>query len=327
MSEIRQIIANKDTHRRQGVNFTNAAGDVCAKKNSTHHKTRNNIPKNLRYDLENALVGLCDVWFEEIKPYLVRNNIKVHGDAGGDLKRSASPDCNHIDPGRSNHQQQSRASYVDSSLTQQTASKAPCLKQVQRHPRVLAENQIITQSQSQRHNVKKETVKKPRKRRKWQPQTQPRQLIPRLCRTISWQQYTEVYPKVDPMIKTPLQYTKKFSKEKYILQTADASTQTEKQTKSMKKSFYSNMNPKLLKLMQRPATTTISYPKKNKECTEIPLFQDDLMDIIAEKHNKMLKVLYTSPRKEECPSVMNLFSPSNNKCQKSKGYNRIPPWK
>lgn len=61
MSEIRPIVANNTTCKRQRVNFTNAAGDVVAKENSTHHKTRNNIPKNLRYDLENALVGVNTV--------------------------------------------------------------------------------------------------------------------------------------------------------------------------------------------------------------------------------------------------------------------------
>ncbi|XP_045537202.1 uncharacterized protein LOC106717622 [Papilio machaon] len=85
-------------------------------------KSKYNIPKNLRYDLENALVNLCDVWFEEIKPYLVRNNVKVHvqdddtntGSGGNNYStldavkrtrnRSANPErtnCSHLDPASS----------------------------------------------------------------------------------------------------------------------------------------------------------------------------------------------------------------------------------
>ncbi|KAJ2947936.1 hypothetical protein O0L34_g9729 [Tuta absoluta] len=73
------------------------------------------IPKDIRYDLENALVGLCDVWFEDIKPYLLRNNVKLHVQcesgpdasetaAGGDRGRlplNAAPGgraCSHVDP-------------------------------------------------------------------------------------------------------------------------------------------------------------------------------------------------------------------------------------
>ncbi|XP_013134834.1 PREDICTED: uncharacterized protein LOC106100513 isoform X2 [Papilio polytes] len=85
-------------------------------------KSKYCIPKNLRYDLENALVNLCDVWFEEIKPYLVRNNVKVHvqddeantGSGGNNCttpdavkltrNRSAIPErtnCSHLDPASS----------------------------------------------------------------------------------------------------------------------------------------------------------------------------------------------------------------------------------
>lgn len=36
----------------------------------------------------------------------------------------------------------------------------------------------------------------------------------------------------------------------------------------------SNINPELSKFTQRPATTTISHPKKNKHYTVTPLFQN-----------------------------------------------------
>ncbi|XP_049879629.1 uncharacterized protein LOC126376349 [Pectinophora gossypiella] len=73
-------------------------------------RSKSKIPKSVRYDLENALVGLCDVWFEEIKPHLLRNNIKVHvhgagageGGAGGGDQRTrlppGAPGCSHLDP-------------------------------------------------------------------------------------------------------------------------------------------------------------------------------------------------------------------------------------
>ncbi|XP_068626479.1 uncharacterized protein [Battus philenor] len=80
-------------------------------------KNKYNIPKNIRYDLENALVSLCDVWFEEIKPYLVNNNVKVHvhdnefnvnasvnnakTDDGKQQEISVAPTCSHLDPASS----------------------------------------------------------------------------------------------------------------------------------------------------------------------------------------------------------------------------------
>ncbi|KAI5635610.1 hypothetical protein NE865_11690 [Phthorimaea operculella] len=66
-----------------------------------HSKTR--IPKDIRYDLENALVGLCDVWFEEIKPYLLRNNVKLHVQCEGGDEAAAGGDRGpipHASPGR-----------------------------------------------------------------------------------------------------------------------------------------------------------------------------------------------------------------------------------
>ncbi|XP_063827246.1 uncharacterized protein LOC135076751 [Ostrinia nubilalis] len=93
---------------RQSV--VKASGDsvssnLQAKQPTVRSTSKSKIPKSLRYDLENALVGLCDVWFEEIKPHLVRNNIKVHvhgaGPASGDHRRlpPGAPGCSHLDPG------------------------------------------------------------------------------------------------------------------------------------------------------------------------------------------------------------------------------------
>lgn len=74
---------------------------------------------------------LCDVWFEEIKPHLLRNNIKVHihnkdgagvaGAGAGDHKRerlpSGTPGCSHLDPGA--------ASDVRASLKKSKSSSDP----------------------------------------------------------------------------------------------------------------------------------------------------------------------------------------------------------
>ncbi|XP_050353274.1 uncharacterized protein LOC126775390 [Nymphalis io] len=332
MSEVHQTVLSNDANTRQTVNSNKASGDVPSKKKSSNHKSKNSLPKSLRYDLENALLGLCDVWFEEIKPYLVRNNIKVHGDAGGgDLKRSsASPDCTHNDPGRFNHHRRRNVSCVDSSSMRLTASKVPCPKHpTQPHPVVLTENQSLP---IQRHNWKKETVRKPRKRRKCQAQTEPRPLIPRLCRT--WQQCTEAaYTTIEPVTKIPLHYTKTQLWHTNIFQkpkkprTTDTSTQTEELVKYTKNHNETpKANPTFSKCTRRPSNTTFLIPN-NKHRNETPLFKDDLIDIITEKNDKTLKVLYTSPRRQENPSVMNLYSPSESRRKKSRKQQRIPPWK
>ncbi|XP_045498385.1 uncharacterized protein LOC123696318 [Colias croceus] len=77
-----------------------AFGDKTAKQTKTRNKSSSKIPKTLRHDLENALVNLCDIWFEEIKPHLIRNNIKlhVHGQAGDGKLPPAAPGCSHLDP-------------------------------------------------------------------------------------------------------------------------------------------------------------------------------------------------------------------------------------
>ncbi|XP_046965555.1 uncharacterized protein LOC124533995 isoform X1 [Vanessa cardui] len=331
MSEVRQTILKNDANTRQTVNSNKASGDVGSKKKSSNQKCKNSLPKNLRYDLENALVGLCDVWFEEIKPYLVRNNIKVHGDVGGgDLKRSsASPDCTHTDPGRFNHHRRRNASYADSSSMRLTASKVPYPKHPMRPlPVVLTENQSLP---NQGYNWEKGTVRKPRKRRKCQVQTQPRPLIARLCRT--WQQCTETtYPTTEPVIKIPIHSkNNKFLQSHYYqkpkkIRTMDASTQTDDPFKYIRNYKEATKNYLPLKTARCPSNTTFLIPS-NIPHNEDPLFKDDLIDIIAEKHDKILKVLYTSPRRQEKPSVFNLFSPSDSRRKKIRKHQTIPPWK
>ncbi|KAM3967902.1 uncharacterized protein ACR2FA_011452 [Aphomia sociella] len=117
-SRVRKALPSENPRVRPCVG--KASGDCTASninlKQPKHRSRSNNkIPKSIRYDLENALVGLCDVWFEDIKPHLVRNNIKVHvhesgtgvsadaeaGEASGDHSRlpPGAPGCSHLDPG------------------------------------------------------------------------------------------------------------------------------------------------------------------------------------------------------------------------------------
>ncbi|XP_048489364.1 serine/arginine repetitive matrix protein 1 isoform X1 [Plutella xylostella] len=109
---------------------TKASGDGRKEgKPHSQDKDKSTIPKNVRYELENALLGLCDVWFEEIKPHLVRNNIKlhVHGRAdAGDGTRGA-PACRHRDPGAHSHgRPRSNASSAGCCSARPPASTAPC---------------------------------------------------------------------------------------------------------------------------------------------------------------------------------------------------------
>ncbi|XP_048489365.1 uncharacterized protein LOC105389273 isoform X2 [Plutella xylostella] len=115
---------------------TKASGDGRKEgKPHSQDKDKSTIPKNVRYELENALLGLCDVWFEEIKPHLVRNNIKlhVHGRAdAGDGTRGA-PACRHRDPGATSFKCElcrllfSAAAGIDSAVSQSLAGAGTTL--------------------------------------------------------------------------------------------------------------------------------------------------------------------------------------------------------
>ncbi|XP_063357937.1 proteoglycan 4-like [Cydia amplana] len=99
------------------------------------NKGTSKIPRNIRYDLENALLGLCDVWFEEIKPHLVKNKLKLH--TGGALNENG---YSELEPRRDGHAQLDPGAASDTlrrpaaisraySLTRPDASKAPRPKQ------------------------------------------------------------------------------------------------------------------------------------------------------------------------------------------------------
>ncbi|KAG7310595.1 hypothetical protein JYU34_003387 [Plutella xylostella] len=115
---------------------TKASGD--ARKEGKPHsqdKDKSTIPKNVRYELENALLGLCDVWFEEIKPHLVRNNIKlhVHGRADAGDGARGTPACRHRDPGATSFKCElcrllfSAAAGIDSAVSQSLAGAGTTL--------------------------------------------------------------------------------------------------------------------------------------------------------------------------------------------------------
>ncbi|XP_063616606.1 serine/arginine repetitive matrix protein 1-like [Cydia splendana] len=106
--------------------------------NNVREKETSKIPRNIRYDLENALLGLCDVWFEEIKPHLVKNKLKLH--TGGALNENGYSDLEpareprrdgraQLDPGAASDTRHRAAAISRAySPTRPEASKAPCPK-------------------------------------------------------------------------------------------------------------------------------------------------------------------------------------------------------
>ncbi|XP_063549185.1 uncharacterized protein LOC134756281 isoform X2 [Cydia strobilella] len=102
------------------------------------NKDTSKIPRNIRYDLENALLGLCDVWFEDIKPHLVKNNLKLH--TGGALNENGYSELEpareprrdgrvQLDPGAASDTRRRAAAISRAySRTRPEASKAPCPK-------------------------------------------------------------------------------------------------------------------------------------------------------------------------------------------------------
>ncbi|XP_047985537.1 vegetative cell wall protein gp1-like [Leguminivora glycinivorella] len=99
------------------------------------NKDTGKVPRTVRYELENALLGLCDVWFEEIKPHLVKNNVKLHtggalNEHGYDLEPAREPrDRAQIDPGAASDTRRRPATSSRAYLqTRPAASRAPCPK-------------------------------------------------------------------------------------------------------------------------------------------------------------------------------------------------------
>ncbi|CAD0194918.1 unnamed protein product [Chrysodeixis includens] len=357
-----------------------ASGDSGACSVRPTHETqrsrsKNKIPKSVRYDLENALVSLCDVWFEEIKPHLLRNNIKlhVHGSAGGDHERPppappsppapAPASCQHLDPGAApDRPQRQAASYAGCCSTQLTVSRAPCRRPpAPSHPLRLApppsSSPIHDYMQTQSHNCEVKQLKRPRTRRKnrrSQPQPQSSWRVPRLCRTYSIlspaatgsrmrriaSQQPPPQPDQPPTRQNYLQFT--VTRRNTVKKHKKTQTELEPQRCASVGCQCGAPVPALCTslLLRRPgararAASEQRAPRpaiyrlastKPTATESLSLFQDDLIDIIGEKHDKRLRLLYSSPEKVECPSLMNLV-PLPKKKQKPGGLKKCPPWR
>ncbi|XP_035445042.1 proteoglycan 4 isoform X1 [Spodoptera frugiperda] len=215
LPRIRKVVASEDGPLARG-SVAKASGDSVACTVHTdpeplRSRSKNKIPKSVRYDLENALVSLCDVWFEEIKPHLVRNNIKLHvhgSTAGGDHERvpapepappsptePAAPGCSHLDPGAaSDHHPRRSASSAGFCSTLPTASRARCARlHMPSRRRPLSPLLSVPQTphecaQTQSHNCEEKKLERPRNRRRHrrsqaEAQPSPTRRVPRLCHT------------------------------------------------------------------------------------------------------------------------------------------------
>ncbi|CAG9581566.1 unnamed protein product [Danaus chrysippus] len=327
MTEARKVNLAKESFQRPPIN--SVKGSDGGGKLQTKHK--NKIPKALRYDLENALVGLCDVWFEEIKPYLERNNIKlhVHGTETGGGEPEITPECSHLDPATSASQCKlcrllfNASNSIESAVSQ--AASSSCVF-------------------SQTGNFNGARV-----RRKTASPSPPRPLVPRLCRTFSIPRNHNLTEHLVPSNREtspkPLQRTRLRYPLRTLKQFRDASTQTDRKVRDCKKekpqspsiqkydvkvdlpdTVNKNTRPLSPNFGKCQATTSFFSSKNKKE--EQALFKDDLIDVIKEKHDKRLKILYKNPGQEEYPSVMNLFSPkTNNIILKPKTACKAPHWR
>ncbi|CAK1540084.1 unnamed protein product [Leptosia nina] len=315
-------MVGKDNVKRPSVGGK-GIGDM--EKNS---KVRNKskIPKALRYDLENALVNLCDVWFEEIKPHLIRNNIKLHvheNHAGGEGSKlpHGAPGCPHLDPGAASDQRHRRgASCADCCPTPRTASRVPC-RRLHRH-RSSPRRHRPSLSPKEQHcrSGQESSQRRTRKRRKARKQTQSeiRLRIPRLCNNFTLESKSnQVQRKVGRCQNNIIKAinNKCRTKDKYT-QTEDCGIERKDDTNTLR-SLYAN---------ERRQVSNYQSKLRN-ETVRRPLFQKDLVDIICKKHNKVLEVIYKSPSKSEISSVMNLIPVPEARDKNCKRKQKNRPWK
>ncbi|XP_022821897.1 proteoglycan 4-like isoform X2 [Spodoptera litura] len=213
LPRIRKVVASEDGSlaKASGDSVACTVRSVRTNPEPLRSRSKNKIPKSVRYDLENALVSLCDVWFEEIKPHLVRNNIKLHvhgSNAGGDHEcvpapapappvptEPAAPGCSHLDPGAaSDHHPRRSASSAGCCSTLPTASRARCARlHMPSRRRPLSPLLSVPQTphecaQTQSHNCEEKKLERPRNRRRHrrsqaEAQPSPSRRVPRLCRT------------------------------------------------------------------------------------------------------------------------------------------------
>ncbi|CAH4031212.1 unnamed protein product [Pieris brassicae] len=315
-----QVVGKKVVAGKDNVTRTTKILDVTDKNSKARSKSK--IPKSVRYELENALVNLCDVWFDEIKPHLVRNKIKlhIHQDAAGDDEPKqlpqGAPGSSHLDPGESHLRQRQSASSAVCYPTQQAASTVRCHRPPQdplltpRH-RLLALPPIQHPKHSE-GNSKRRTRRRRKERKHTQSETRLR--IPRLCNNFGLES------KSNQVYQEPTRYQKNITNVK--------TNKTKMKSKYTQTESRGNLDaatmPKSPKPLQRPRAQKLQPNKNKSRAIESPFFKTDLVDIICSKHEDNLEVLFKSPTKSVVSSVLNLVPNSSKTCAKKK---MIKPWK
>ncbi|XP_028156166.1 uncharacterized protein LOC114349816 isoform X2 [Ostrinia furnacalis] len=338
---------------RQSV--VKASGDsvssnLQAKQPTVRSTSKSKIPKSLRYDLENALVGLCDVWFEEIKPHLVRNNIKVHvhggGPASGDHRRlpPGAPGCSHLDPGAApDPYQRACVSCADCSSTRPTASRARCRRPPPSGRPPVSSPAQLRASLLNPYQTYEAKLPKSKTRRTPRPQPPPPTWrTPRLCRT-----YSIITPRSKPPERRshtadPRKHRHNQPKRRPKKIFVDKSTQTPALRRPEILPTWQEEPPSVAPVcdlfgqeprhkattpscLRCPATTTLHTQRARKHLAPAsPLFQDDLINIIAEKNDKQLRVLFRSPTRSDHTSTLNLVQ---TQPARPMGASKKVPWR
>ncbi|RVE46470.1 hypothetical protein evm_008880 [Chilo suppressalis] len=269
------LLKNYEKKYQSGV----SAGDTvpCNVQNKQRSRSKSKIPKSLRNDLENALVGLCDVWFEEIKPHLVRNNIKLHvhgarpGPASGDHKLlpPGAAGCSHIDPA-------STASMCELCSLLFNAANS------------------IESAVSQAASVASPTTFTIGKA--FKPET------------------AGLYPRSSTFILSKFESRRPPQPPAKLIQLQDLTVHEAVRRKESVTAL-------------RPAPRRTHESRQQFKRSQ-KLFQDDLVDIIAKRSDKQLKLLYKSPPREESPSVMNLLRTGHGQLNHTTDIvKKIRPWR
>ncbi|XP_047024618.1 uncharacterized protein LOC124633438 [Helicoverpa zea] len=343
---MRKVVASGDAAPRARASVTKASGDSVASAARPHpeplrSRSKNKIPKSVRYDLENALVS---------------------------PPQPAAASCAGC---CSTPRTASRAR----STRLPTRSRRPLspLLSVPQTPRDC--------TQPQPPNCEEEQVERPRTRRKkrrQQPQPQLSWRVPRLCRTYSVPSPAATGSRMRRIASQPPQHHSdhyfQFIKPRRESVMKNKTTQTNKAmwcvdkgcqseqswmrsrrrspdyygrpsrspgSRSMScsprvRSFH-NRSPASPEPVPRPAETSppLSLPRNNIYRLKRPeptaydtrgLFQDELIDIIGETNDKRLRLLYSSPEKDDddYPSYMNLFPLHADRQVKPGGPKKIP---
>ncbi|CAB3240821.1 unnamed protein product [Arctia plantaginis] len=335
-SSAEHFLSNGDNGPRHDLSMARTAKDLQSR--STHpnecrrKKSNKKIPKSLRYDLEAALVGLCDVWFENIKPHLVRNNIKLHvhnteaaadaaASACGDLETPAMPPCAHLDPGAATDLlRQEDACYVGFCATQPIASEAQCFR-----PQVsICQNQSSHGRPLKTHQNNEILLKNKCKH-------QPRR-VSRTCQTNAILRA----PMTEPTFSFKDRHIRNLFKSVFKkvpvcppttpLSALPKSKQITNMASQTVPQMYCTFLDNLCSLNRLRATTPLSHNKTQQRVRNQPnLFQNDLIDIIGKRNDEILRDISKSQQKVGYPSLVNLVSPRDR--QKTGAPKKNPPWR